>query len=158
VEKAASGGLFSEGERGELSRERLEMSHEMGEIACFRQSSWKSAKSVRTVSTINAVLHMILVIVLTASTLLSAPVGQAPFAFEPSLAKRVAYSEIVCSIGGAERNEYVAEAEVHRVFKGTMASRFIQFRYFGFGRPDNDYFGPPLASFETGATYILPER
>ena len=99
---------------------------------------------------------------------LGAATEQAPAAYEPSLAKRIAYSDIVCSvtvvrtketrktqvIAGAERDEFIAEAEVHRVFKGTIDSPIVRFRYFRLRRSNGDYFGPPTAFFETGSTYI----
>ncbi|HET7184439.1 MAG TPA: hypothetical protein VFI82_07120 [Terriglobales bacterium] len=95
---------------------------------------------------------------------------QPPFAYEPSLAKRISYSEIVCSatilktekmgrkelIGSAERDEFIAEAEVGRVFKGTLRSPSVRFRYYDFGPyPTPDHIAPPTAFFETGSRYLL---
>jgi acetyl/propionyl-CoA carboxylase alpha subunit len=71
----------------------------------------------------------------------------APFNYEPLLAKRISYSEVVCSatvvsthklattrvIGGSERNEFIAEAIVDKVFKGTLTSSIIAFHYYDFG-------------------------
>ncbi len=110
------------------------------------------------------------VAVLFSLLVVGAHAQQPPFAYEPSLAKRISYSEIICSatilktekmgrkelIGGAERDEFIAEAEVGRVFKGTLRSPSVRFRYYDFGPyPTPDHFGPPTAFFETGSRYVL---
>lgn len=90
--------------------------------------------------------------------------------YEPSLAKRIANSEIVCyvtvlntfrngrtqAIDGADFHELVAVASVHRVFKGRIAS-YVQFRYFG--QPEDNgvavKINPPEAFFQSGRSYIV---
>jgi hypothetical protein len=95
---------------------------------------------------------------------------KAPFEYEPSLARRISYSAVVCSativrtqkfptnkvIGGAERNQYIAEAIVDKVFKGTLGSPTIAFRYYDFStNPTAEYFGPPAAHFEKESRYLV---
>jgi hypothetical protein len=95
---------------------------------------------------------------------------QPPFAYEPSLAKRISYSEVVCSgtivktektgkkemIGGADRDEFIAEADVGQVFKGNLSSHAVRFRYFNFGAyPTPEFITPPIASFDVGSRYII---
>lgn len=95
---------------------------------------------------------------------------QVPFAYEPSLAKRVSYSDVVCSatitktektgitrtIGGKKRNEFIAEAEIGQVFKGALSGRSVRVRYFDYGVfPTSDFISPPLASLEVHSRYIL---
>lgn len=94
---------------------------------------------------------------------------KAPFNYEPSLAKRIIYSGVVCSativsthklatkkvIGGSERNEYIAEATVDKVFKGTLGSPQIAFRYYDFSSHPTEYFGPPIAFFEKESRYLI---
>jgi len=108
--------------------------------------------------------------VLFSLLVVGASAQQPPFDYEPSLAKRIGYSEIVCSatilktekmgskelIGGAERDEFIADAQVGQVFKGTLRSPSVRFRYYDFGpyRPP-DHLRPPTAFFETGSRYVL---
>ncbi len=95
---------------------------------------------------------------------------QAPFAYEPSLTKRVNYSDVVCSatitktektgitrtIGGKMRNEIIAEASIGQVFKGAFPARSIRVRYFDYGiLPTADFMTPPLARLEVHSRYIL---
>ncbi len=94
-----------------------------------------------------------------------------PFDYEPSVAKRVSYSQVVCAatisnirqtgntvrIGGFHRNEFIADALVDSVYKGEIPSA-VTFRFYDFGEQYLnciDCLTPPGAFYRVDHRYIV---
>jgi hypothetical protein len=92
-----------------------------------------------------------------------------PRQYLPEIQERQRFSDIVCFgtilstqlttavvLGARERSEWLAIAHIDRVIKGDLQGRIIQFKYsWDLALPPGDYFGPPLAHFESGIRYVL---
>jgi hypothetical protein len=94
---------------------------------------------------------------------------RAPSKYLPRIQDRQHYSDIVCSatvleahlmspavrLEGEERSQWSAVALVDRVFKGAIDAQVLEFKYYGLASSAGDYFGPPIAEFQSGTRYLL---
>ena len=91
-----------------------------------------------------------------------------PYSELLSIERREHYSQIVCAatiekaylasaakrIDRQEYSEWVAEARIDRIFKGTLDSQNITFKYYGPKMGTGDYFGPGYTNFQSGRRYL----
>jgi hypothetical protein len=97
--------------------------------------------------------------------------GLQPERFPQTIPERVRYSDIVCSativkssqagnpinVDGEERSQWIATATIDRIFKGTLDSIFVEFKYYGYIPPPGvfDIQTPAMADFRPGFRYVI---
>ena len=91
--------------------------------------------------------------------------------FPQTIPERVRYSDIVCSativkisqagnpinVDGEERSQWIATATIDRVFKGTLDSNVVEFKYYGYIPPRGvlDTLTRAMADFHPGTRYVI---
>src|SRR5262245_22754166 len=97
--------------------------------------------------------------------------GLQPERLPETIPERVRYSDIVCSatimkisqagnpinVDGEERSQWIATAAIDRVFKGTLDSNVVEFKYYGHIPPPRvfDILHPAMADFLPGPRYVI---